>query len=1250
MTHEAPPQLRDVVITVVAILVACAIGLGILEWQRPQPSDQLVHNTWTDGSMTGEADLVAAKNRLVDRLESFDLDGALEQCQIVIEAAPGDKLGWRNQTIARLLALDREANPISAIDPAADPQAYEDALEAAHAAVGQLLKADPASGASHYLAARLAYLRHDWKAVATSLGQAEKKDPENPRYPYAWFDMSRHTDDPAIVDQRTPKLMRAARLAPENLTVALECVLAQTGDDVPELHRAIVRLRKLAEPYAESIRASADVEVLSLLDRAQECCTAPSPDGKGALSHSRRAASALKCVSATRLGNRTLRPHPLEFVVHNFADDPREAPGATGITMPDTVAVSFVRLPNERQIPLGDEVRAVRFADVDLDGLLDAVVLRKLRLEVYSPVAAAPGWKLSLAYKLSTPATGLLLADLDHDAAIGLPQAVSDDPSTSSPVGCAATFADAIVYGDSGIVVLRNFPDGEPGKRRWEPVRQMDEFSALKNVIAVAVADLDQDGNLDLLVSSAHGLSVWAGTAEASFTSPPLRSVLPQAAPTALLAADVNRDARVDFVIAGSDLLGPGLLENLGAGQLRWRPFPAAYSGLEGATALALIDADANASWDFLASASRGLTLAQTSTVEGTIVFRAGKLLSPDQFSNIRLCDYDNDGYRDVLAGGSGGSGLAVFRGGSHGNFVAIDGLFGAATGTVTALDVDDFDADGDLDVVAAIDAQAVVFANDGGNANHSLRVAARAESSQPNSENGGGARHNTARGSLLEIKAGPLYQAQVVDRPWTHVGLGKRQTADIVRIVWPGGAAEQQVHCGGSVVLCRRDQPPFVGSHLYSWNGALHEFIGRMLTKRTLTGSRRGAQPAHEVDAVRIPGKCLLPTGGEYRLHIVDDFCGASYIDSLRLIAVDHPPDTEIFMNEQAADGKADSLVHAISNPRFPVGVSNGRRENVRPSLLEEDGRYVGSFRQRLKPGLVERHMLEIELGELDEARSITLYLTGRRVAAAAPNKQKETADVPSAAISVSVPDAQGSWQALPRSVEFPSGRTATAAIELTDAFAAGDYRVRIETNLEIYWDQVFFTVGEEPVPVTLTELPPLAADLHYRGFSRRHDGPPGTPATYSYDAPTSTPKWFPIQGRFTRYGDVGELLIRPDDRLVVTGGGDELTVRFAVPEEPAPAGWRRDFILHCAGWSKPADVNASAGDCCEPLPFSGMTGYPVSTDAAPPESQEYGQYLQTYQTRRQNWHAFWKHIRFQSSPSRRTPRPAHPFALQAP
>jgi hypothetical protein len=128
--------------------------------------------------------------------------------------------------------------------------------------------------------------------------------------------------------------------------------------------------------------------------------------------------------------------------------------------------------------------------------------------------------------------------------------------------------------------------------------------------------------------------------------------------------------------------------------------------------------------------------------------------------------------------------------------------------------------------------------------------------------------------------------------------------------------------------------------------------------------------------------------------------------------------------------------------------------------------------------------------------------------------------------------------------------------------------------------------------------------------------------PPDFDYEQVRREPAWPPMDGKFTRYGDVLELMRQGDDRIAVLSSGDELTVEFDVLGGPPP-GWKRDFILHSIGWDKDADLHTVTGQSSEPLPFRAMREYPYSIEDAP-DTPEYRDYLRRYQTREVDDSAF--------------------------
>jgi hypothetical protein len=169
------------------------------------------------------------------------------------------------------------------------------------------------------------------------------------------------------------------------------------------------------------------------------------------------------------------------------------------------------------------------------------------------------------------------------------------------------------------------------------------------------------------------------------------------------------------------------------------------------------------------------------------------------------------------------------------------------------------------------------------------------------------------------------------------------------------------------------------------------------------------------------------------------------------------------------------------------------------------------------------------------------------------------------------------------------------------------------------VYWDEIFLGEDSSAPEARITRLDAGAAQLRFRGFSRIQVDPQRLqPEAFDYATVSPLSNWNPTPGRYTRYGDVLELVQQTDDRLVVMGSGDELQLWY--PADPAPAlppGWTRDFLLLVDGWAKDADANTAFSQNVEPLPFHGMTSYPYPPKEAFPTDEVHNRYRREYNTR---------------------------------
>ena len=219
----------------------------------------------------------------------------------------------------------------------------------------------------------------------------------------------------------------------------------------------------------------------------------------------------------------------------------------------------------------------------------------------------------------------------------------------------------------------------------------------------------------------------------------------------------------------------------------------------------------------------------------------------------------------------------------------------------------------------------------------------------------------------------------------------------------------------------------------------------------------------------------------------------------------------------------------------------------------------------------------------------------------------------------ALQVKDASGRWQTVISDVGIPVGRPQTLAVDLTGKFLSASRQVRIVTNMRIYWDQILVDTSNGKAETRLTRLDPLSAVLGWRGFSAEVTPDGREPYGYDYERVSFVSPWKVMPGRYTREGDVTELLARTDDMFVVSLPGDEIAVSFdAKLLKPLPAGWKRTFLLYADGFSKEMDINSASPDHVEPLPFHAMSGYPYTKKGESyPMTRAHRKYLDRYNTR---------------------------------
>ncbi len=475
-----------------------------------------------------------------------------------------------------------------------------------------------------------------------------------------------------------------------------------------------------------------------------------------------------------------------------------------------------------------------------------------------------------------------------------------------------------------------------------------------------------------------------------------------------------------------------------------------------------------------------------------------------------------------------------------------------------------------------------------------------------------------------VEVKAGSDYQKATYAGLPLVFRLGQRATVDTVRITWPNGLVQNERNPLVNKIHTIKEAPRLAGScpMIFTWNGERFEFITDVLGVAPLGASSADGQyfPVDHDEYVSIPGASLKPRDGRYEIRVTEELREVSYIDQIKLIALDHPTAIDVVTNEKFKSPPFPEFrLFGVDRRIYPIAARDSRGNDVRAALLKRDHVYPDSF-QRDHAGVAELHSLDLDFGGAAQGNHAVLILNGWVDWAdgstfLAASQTHHDLVFP----YLQVQDAAGNWKTVVEDMGIPSGKPKPMAVDLAGKFLSASRKVRIVTNLCVYWDEAFLVEHNAAPPVKMTALPIESADLHFRGFSKATIHPERKqPEMFDYQTVSLTSMWNPTPGKYTRYGAVESLLAEPDDRMVVMGSGDEIQVRFnGAGLPPVPSGWKRDFLLLVDGWAKDADANTAFSQSVLPLPFHGMSRYPYPMSENFPGDPAHADYVREYLTR---------------------------------
>jgi hypothetical protein len=455
----------------------------------------------------------------------------------------------------------------------------------------------------------------------------------------------------------------------------------------------------------------------------------------------------------------------------------------------------------------------------------------------------------------------------------------------------------------------------------------------------------------------------------------------------------------------------------------------------------------------------------------------------------------------------------------------------------------------------------------------------------------------------------------------------GTRPGADVVRILWPSGILQAEVAPAdkpgaaltGTLEVQELDRKPSSCPYLFTWNGDRFEFVTDFLG-----GGEMGYWVAPGVrntpdadEYVRIAGNRLRARDGRYELRVTNELEEAVFLDGVQLVAVDHAAGVEVYPNEGLRAAPEPLHLFAAGDIRPLDGARDDRGHDVLDRLTRIDRRYPDGFALERIRGYAAVHALTLTLPVSATGRRVLLLTGWTDYAFSGDNVAAHQAGLTMIPPALQVRDASGTWRTAIETIGFPAGRPQTVPVDLTGRIPRDAREVRIVTTMRIYWDQAVVDVSAGEAQATMTRLDPVSASLRWRGFSAELTPDGREPFDYDYQRVLATSPWKVLPGRYTREGDVRELLASADDRFVVSRPGDEIAIAFdAAALPPLPAGRARTFLFYATGFSKEMDLNSSSPDRLAPLPFRGMPAYPYSPEQRK-AADDVRAYIERYNTR---------------------------------
>ncbi|HEV2618248.1 MAG TPA: FG-GAP-like repeat-containing protein [Candidatus Acidoferrales bacterium] len=797
--------------------------------------------------------------------------------------------------------------------------------------------------------------------------------------------------------------------------------------------------------------------------------------------------------------------------------------------------------------------------------------------------------------------------------------------------------SDLAVSYNGGVALFHNNGNG-----KFRDVTTAAGIHVTGQAMGLTFVDYDHDGDLDLYVardSEKNGTDpssatsplneLWRNNGNGTFTQVSEETdVGGEGASWGATASDINNDRAVDFVVT-SFQHPPTVYLNPREGKFQaeqpWTPamqFPAV-----GALSF---DFNKDGWMDLAFTHSGAPALSLWRNVNGKkFVPVALPKLNWTRGWGLAALDYDNDGWIDLAAVGETGSSgrIALLRNEGPSGFRDVSSEVGLDKIRLThprSLVAADFLGNGATDLLITQNGgPPMLLRNVGGNRNHWLTAQLTGLND-----------NKSAIGTKIDIYAGTLHQKFEITAASGYlgqsdtditVGLNGASKVDTVRMLWPTGVLQDEINlrADSRQAITELDRRGSSCPLLFVWNGHTFQFVADIIGSGIVghwvgPGERNIPNPA---EYLKVNGSDVAFRDGQLQFRLVEPEEELDYLDQVRLLAVDHPPDAEVYPNGHFSMYPPFPVFKVVATraPHLPIGAWDDRGRNVLPALLKRDHQFVTGFESTPFAGFAKLHWVELDLGNWNPQHPLRLILDGFTDYFSASSLYSAwQAGLKAIPPYIEALGTDGHWRLVVNNMGFFSGLERTMTADLTGKLPRGTRKIRIVTNLKIYFDRIRIDNSAADASYRMTQVPLANANLRFRGYPNYVEGKTPGDLTFIYDQVSATGPYAHQAGNYTRYGNVRPLLERVDEKYAVFGSGDEVAVSFDPSSLPKLArGWVRDYFFYANGFDKDMDFYADFGGTVTPLPTHTLVSYPYPRGIAYPTDPSHLDYLLRYNTR---------------------------------